>query len=114
MQFSKLEKMYRVVRITGAQDNILGVVFSEKEGEKINLIEWKTKESATIKTSGEQVLDQVVSGLKKANEELGKNYQLSEIHFLPSDSAKNSVYEFLIQELIKHYDTGSEFREIAS
>jgi len=114
MRFSKTENMYRVSRITGSQDNILGIVFSENKKETIDLIEWEIKEGANIKATSEQVLEQVLSGLKKANEELGKNYQLSEIHFLPSDSASNSVYEFLIQELVKHYDTGSEFLEIAS
>lgn len=111
--------MYRVTRITGSQDNILGIAFSENEAsennkEKIELIEWEAKEGAAIMATGEQVLEQVLAGLKKANEELGKNYQLSEIHFLPSDNASGSIYEFLIQALVKHYDTGSDFLEIAS
>ena len=114
MQFTKLEKMFRVSRITGTQDNILGIVFSENKNETINVIEWKTKKGATIKTTAPQVLEQVEFGLKKANEELGKNYQLSEIHFLPSESASNSVYEFLIQALVQRYDSDGEFRDLKS
>jgi len=112
MQFSKLGNMYRVARMTGSQDNILGVVFCDNKAEKINLIEWQIKEGATINASGEQVLEQVQSGLKKANEALSTSYQLSEIHFLPSDSAANAAYEFLTQALIKHYHTGCEFTVI--
>jgi len=91
MRYSKQGNMYRVSRITGSQDNILGIVFSDNNaaekdasknyGEKIELVEWDTKEGAAIKCSGEQVLEQVLSGLNKANEDLGKNYRISKIQY---------------------------------
>lgn len=112
MRFTKSNDVYKVIRITGAQDNILGVCFSETEQNNIDLVKWDVKRGAKIKASGNEVLKQVLSGLKLVNEDLRKNYHLSKIYFLPSDSASNSVYEFLIQALIKQFDSGSEFVEV--
>jgi hypothetical protein len=112
MRFTKSNDVYKVIRITGAQDNILGICFSANEERNIELVEWNVKRGAKIKASGDQVLGQVLSGLKSVNEDLGKNYHLSKIYFLPSDSASNSVYEFLIKELIKQFDSGNEFLEV--
>ena len=46
-------------------------MFSESDENNIDLIEWDVKRGAKIKTSGSQVLEQVLSGLKSANEDLG-------------------------------------------
>jgi len=110
MRFTKSNDVYKVIRITGAQDNILGVCFSDKECE-IELIAWDAKRGAKIRSSGDEVLEQVLSGLKWINESLGENYFLSKIYFLPSDSSSNSVYELLIKKLISHFDSGNEFVE---
>jgi hypothetical protein len=111
MQFVKDGDIYKVARITGSQDNILGVSFSEQET-AIEVVEWDVKKGAKVRSSSTQVLDQALSGLKLVNDYLGKRYYLSKIYFLPSDSASNSVYEFLIQELIKHFDSGNAFVEV--
>ena len=113
MQFTKLDNMYLISRTTGSQDNILGVCFSEKNSsdiEEIEVIEWDINEDEKIQTSRDQVLKQVVSGLKKANHSLGTSYRLSKIYFLPSDSASGLVYKLLIKRLIKHYHNGEEFQ----
>lgn len=111
MQFVKNGDVYKIARITGSQDNILGVCFSDAECD-IELVEWDVKNGAVVKTSGSQVLEQVLSGLKSVNGEIGKTYYLSKIYFLPSDRSSNSVYEFLIQELVKQLDSGGEFVEV--
>lgn len=111
MRFTKSNDVYKVIRITGAQDNILGVCFSDEEC-KTELVTWDVKRGAKVKASGDQVLEQVLSGLKLMNEDLGKTYYLSKIYFLPSDSSSNSVYEFLIKELIGRFDSGNEFVEV--
>lgn len=111
MQFVKDGDVYKVARMTGSQDNILGVSFSEQET-AVEVVEWDIKKGAKVKSSSAQVVDQVLSGLKLVNDDLGKRYHLSKIYFLPSDSASNSVYEFLIQELIKYFDSGNEFVEV--
>ena len=37
---------------------------------------------------------------------------MSKIYYVPVDNPSNSVYEFLIQELIKHLHSGQVFDEV--
>ena len=108
MRFIKDNDVYKVARITGTQDNILGVSFTESEA-NVQVIKWDIKEGSVRKASSEEVLKQVVDGLREINEELGKNYKLSKIYFLPTDSPSNSVYKFLIAEIVKRVDSKGEF-----
>lgn len=60
MQFFKTNDIYIIIRITGSQDNILGVSFNEGEGEgDIEIIEWSFKNIDRRKdlTSKEEVLE---------------------------------------------------------
>jgi len=108
MRFIKDNEVYKVARITGTQDNILGVRFTESDV-YTQVVEWDTKEGSVRKASSEEVLEQVLDGLREVNEGLGKNYKLSKIYFLPTDSASNSVYKFLIAEIVKRLDSKGEF-----
>ena len=65
-----------------------------------------------IRTSKEEVLQQVLSGLKLVNKSLGTNYKLSKIYFSPFDSSRNRVYSGLIGALIRHSHSGNEFIEV--
>lgn len=42
MRFSKTDNIYKIIRITGSQDNILGVAFDDKNksDNNIEVIEW--------------------------------------------------------------------------
>jgi hypothetical protein len=110
MRFTKKGDIYRIVRLTGSQDNILGVSFGATD--QIKVVEWPIKPGEKIITSKEEVLNQVISGLQSVNESLGTNYTLSTIYFLSSDRASNSVYKLLICNLIRHYHNGNEFKKI--
>lgn len=112
MQFYKKNNIYTITRITGSQNNILGVCFSENSSSDIKVIQWNLEDDGKIQTSGDQVLEQVLLGLKEANQSLGTSYRLSKIYFLPSDSAANLVYGLLIKRLIRHYHSGNEFKEL--
>ena len=116
MGFFKKDNIYRITRITGSQDNILGVAFDDKDrsDNNIEVIEWNFPniDKSRIRTSKEEVLEQVVSGLESVNQSLGTNYKLSKIYFSPFDSGTNSVYKLLICKLIRHYHTGNEFKEV--
>lgn len=105
MIFSKTGNIYIVSRVTGSQDNILGVCFSKNNDSDIEVIQWNGQNDGKSQTSKEEVLKQVISGLKEVNKSLGTNYTLSKIYFLPLESAAYSVYEFLIAQLIRHYHT---------
>ena len=106
MRFIKTNEIYKIVRITGNSDNILGVCFTQKNNELLEIIEWDLKNTETIKTSRSEIQLQVLSGLRLVNQYLNTNYRVSKIDYVPVDSPNNSIYEFLIQELIKHLHRG--------
>ena len=111
MRFSKTNNIYKIIRITGSQDNILGISFGEDD---IEVIEWDfpNLDKSRIRTSKEEVLEQVLSGLESVNQSLGTNYKLSQIYFSPFDISKNRIYSGLIAVLIRHYHSGNEFEEV--
>lgn len=112
MQFTKKNNIYQISRITGSQDNILGVYFSENNSNDVEVIEWDLSFAKDKKrqTSADLVLDQVLSGLNQANEFLATSYKLSKIYFVPAESADGFIYRSLVIQLIKHYHEGKEFK----
>jgi hypothetical protein len=116
MGFFLKDNIYKVIRITGSQDNILGVAFADKDRSDNNMevIKWDFPniDKSRIRTSKEEVLKQVLSGLESINQSLGTNYELSKIYFSPFDSEANSVYKLLICKLIRHSHNGKDFKEI--
>uniref|UniRef100_UPI004056D8EA hypothetical protein n=1 Tax=Candidatus Electrothrix sp. TaxID=2170559 RepID=UPI004056D8EA len=116
MRFSKTNNIYKIIRITGSQDNILGVAFDNKNNSdnNIEVIEWDFPNIAKsrIGTSKEEVLEQVIAGLESVNQSLGTNYKLSKIYFTPFDSSKDRIYSALTAVLIRHYHSGNEFEEV--
>lgn len=111
MRFSKTNNIYKIIRITGSQDNILGISFGEDD---IEVIEWNFNNinKSRIRTSKEEVLEQVLSGLESVNQSLGTNYKLSQIYFSPFDISTNRIYSGLIAALIRDYHSGNEFKEV--
>lgn len=118
MQYIKSGNIYIVTRITGSNDNILGVCFSENDENNIDVIEWhpsiRKGYMPNFQTSKDEVLEQVLRGLKIMNESLETNYKLSKIYFLPEENGSWSIYEGLVARLIVHYHKGNEFRESSS
>ena len=116
MRFLKKGNIYMVTRVTGNQNNILGISFAEKNSDEntIEVIEWSFPkiDSSIIRTSKDEVLTQVLSGLNPLNEVLETNYQLSKIYYLPSEHGSNWIYQTLIRQLIKYYRSVNEFGEI--
>ena len=116
MRFSKTDNIYKIIRITGSQDNILGVAFDDKNNSdnNIEVIEWDFPniDKSRIRTSKEEVLEQVLFGLESVNQSLGTNYKLSKIYFSPFDIPTNRIYSGLIATLIRHYHSGNEFKEV--
>lgn len=111
MRFSKTDNIYKIIRITGSQDNILGISFGEDD---VEVIEWNFNNSdrSRIRTSKEEVLEQVLFGLESVNKSLGTNYKLSKIYFSPFDISTNRIYSGLIAALIRHYHSENEFKEV--
>ncbi len=116
MGFSKSNNIYKVIQMTGNRDNILGISFAEKNSseDSIEVVEWNFPNSdrSRIRTSKEEVLKQVLSGLNLMNESLGIDYQLSKIYYVPSEDGSNLMYQSLTQRLLFHYHSGNEFKEV--
>lgn len=116
MRFSKTGNIYKVIRETGSQNNILGISFVEPNSSEANLevIEWDLPDIKAdgIPGSKETVTEQVFSGLDTINKRLGTDYKVSKIYFVPADGASDSVYDLLIRNLINHYHSGNEFKEV--
>lgn len=116
MRYSKTNDIYKIIRITGSQDNILGIVFGTPTNKKdnIEILEWNFSNSnGDIKrTSKEDVAKEVLFGLDRVNEALRANYVISKIYFSPFDKSDGRVYSYLTIALIKHYHEGKEFIEV--
>ena len=112
MRFTKKDGIYRIILLSGAQDNILGVSFDESNSNKIEILQWPVEKGYKIQTSKEEVLEQVLSGLESVNKSLDTSYKLSQIYYVPSSDGPSSIYQSLIRTLIIHYHSGNEFKEV--
>lgn len=108
MQFIKDNDLYKVARITGPTHNFLAIRLAE-ENCSTEIKALPIKQGDVERIDSQSVLVQVLRGLDAINLELGAEYQVSEVQFIPSDSDSSSVYELLIRELIKRIDSNGEF-----
>jgi hypothetical protein len=108
MQFVVDDGVYKVARITGPQHNLLGIRLADSAG-KMRVISLPVKNGGAARIDGENVARQVKSGLLKANNELCKEYYISEVRFVSTDTYSSEMYELLTIELIKRIDCGGEF-----
>ena len=92
MKFTTINDIYKIVRITGGYDNILGICFTQKNNELLAIIEWDLKNIETIKTSRSEIQSQVVSGLRLVNQYLNTNYRVSKIYYIPVNNPSNYIY----------------------
>ena len=116
MRFTKKDNIYTIARMTGNRDNILGISLSNTDSteDKIEVIQWifPKIDSSTIRTSKEEVLNQVLTGFNWINKSYGTSYKLSKICYVPSENGSGSIYSLLTQYLLEHYHEGKEFKEV--
>lgn len=114
MGFTKKDNIYKITRMTGNQDSFLGISFAENIEQNPEAIEVQIRNPKKNKNppSKDEVLKQVLAGLKSVNQSLGTNYKLSQIYYVPSSDGPSSMYQSLIRTLIIHYHTGNEFKEV--
>ena len=88
--------------MTGNHDSFLGISFAEKIEQNPEIIEVQIRNPKNNKNqpSKDEVLKQVLAGLKSANQSLGTNYKLSQIYYVPSSDGPSSIYQSLIRTLI--------------
>lgn len=78
----------------------MGIYFGEDD---IEVIEWNFNyfDKSRIRTSEEEVLEQVFPRLESVNQFIGTNYKLSQICFSPFDIPTNHIYYDLIETLTR-------------
>ena len=114
MGFTKKDNIYKITRMTGNHDSFLGISFAENIEQNPEIIEVQIRnpKKNNIQPSKEEVLKQVLDGLKFVNQSLGTNYKLSQIYYVPSSDGPVTIYQSLIHRLIIHYHNGNEFKEV--
>ena len=102
IRFSKTDNIYKIIRITNSQDNILGIYFGE---DYVKVIEWNFNNSYRnrIRTSKEEVLEQLLFGLESVSKSLETNYKLSKIYFSSFDILTNWTYSGLIIRFLRWF-----------
>lgn len=111
MQFTKKDDIFMISRITGSQDNILGISFGNNNSTNIEVMSWNLKDEGKIQTSIDEILNDVSLGLKEINQSLRTSYTISKIYYVPSESSRGAIYKFLTKTLIMHYHNGNEFKQ---
>ncbi|SHO55708.1 hypothetical protein VQ7734_01454 [Vibrio quintilis] len=108
MQFSFNSGLYKATRIAGRSHNFLAIRLSDlKQDTKVTALPVLPNEELRIEA--QDVLEQVRSGLLLINEEAGKNYYISEIQYIPSDTHSPDIYQTLAIELLQRIHLGAVF-----
>lgn len=112
--FFKEDNIYKITRMAGNYNSFLGISFAEKIEQNPEIIEVQVRNPKKNKNqpSKDEVLKQVLAGLKSVNQSLGTNYKLSQIYYAPSSDGPSSIYQSLIRRLIIHYHSVNEFEEV--
>ncbi len=108
MQFIKDKDLYKVARITGPTHNFLAIRLPDTKC-VTQLTPLPIKPGDVERLDGTKILAQVLSGLDEVNQEFGKEYFVSEVQFVPSDTKPLSAYAFLVREIIKRIESNNEF-----
>lgn len=108
MQFVKDNDLYKVARLTGPTHNLLAVRLSVAKC-RTEVTALPVRPGDLKRLDGQKILSQVLAGLDSVNTELGKEYFLSEVQYVPSDTESPFVYKFLIRALVTRIDAGGKF-----
>lgn len=108
MQFVLDNGVYKVARITGPSHNFLGIRLSDDK-RKMKVLSLQSDCCKILRINEEEVVNQVSLGLARINENLSKQYFISEVQFVASDTYSSDVYELLTMELISRIDGGGYF-----
>jgi len=111
MQYVFDGELYKIIKITGPQHNMLALGFGESLA-AIEVKDLKKSKDNVINIFPLQVRNQVLRGLNEINEELGTNYKVVKIQFVSSDSPSETIYVELSKEIVKRLNAGEKFTRI--
>ena len=95
MGFTKKDNIYKITRMTSNHDSFLGISFAENMDQNPEVIEVQIRNPKKNKNkpSKDEVLKQVLAGLKSVNQSLRTNYKLSQIYYVPFLDGPSSIYQ---------------------
>jgi len=99
MQYLFDGEFHKVIRITGLKHNLLGIAFTNEKGKTIEVEALKKMNDKRGTIDPKVVKEQVILGITEANIELGVNYKIRKIQFVPTDTPPISVYRDLAKEI---------------
>ncbi|HEX8955327.1 MAG TPA: hypothetical protein VF798_03580 [Burkholderiaceae bacterium] len=109
MQFIDDAPLFRVVRITGPEHNLLGIQFSAMPLDGPPAVEALDADSGELKElQAEDVAIQVRQGLALAAKEFGHEYHVEKIQFVTTDSMPATIYCALALELVRRMEQVSQ------
>ncbi len=108
MQFLYDGSFYKAVKVSGPKHNLLAISLGSN-CKAPEIIELSSKEKGSQRLDSDEVLSQVVFGLEQVNQELGTNYMVEAIQYVPSDTPSKQVYIELTQLIIKKIHEGGDF-----
>jgi hypothetical protein len=102
MQFIDTDPLYKIVRVTGPQHNLLGLQLSHEPvagDPEIEALDQATgKPGALI---GREVAAQVMLGVAEASAELQRTYHVDKIQYVSTDTPPVTVYRQLALEILR-------------
>jgi hypothetical protein len=101
MQFIQDNEWYKAVRITGPSHNLLGLAFDAEVSSQVAVEVLPTSAHEVARIAGEDVLENVLQGIIEANRELGTQYQVSKIQFVPTDTPPVEIYRQLAKSIVE-------------
>ena len=107
MRYSLKADVYRVVRVTGPQHNLLGLSFSKSAPERVALERLSGPSNGAI--DEEELVRAVLSGVAKANAAVGANYYVSRVQYVPTDTPAAGIYSDLAQLIVERIASGRQF-----
>ena len=116
-QLTRTGNTLKVTRITGSQDNFLGIVLGNKKV-SVNQIEIKEidlNDSRAVEYSNDatkqEILKQVLEGLIEINNKMGTDFHIKQILFVKDEDKSENIYKNLVMALIQRYASNGVFTE---
>lgn len=107
MQFVYDGQFYKAVKISGPKHNLLSISLGKSEQTTITALKQGLDYRQLV--DEDDVLSQVTSGIEQLNAELGTDYFVEKIQFVPSDTPSQTVYNELVKAIVTRVHEGKEF-----
>lgn len=107
MRVSRQGNVFRIVRITGPQHNLLGLEFGKNSlVPEIEVLPAVDHRHSKYSPDVESIRQHVLEGVREANEEAKMNVSVIRMQIVEDDSGPPEVYRHLAKELVLRASRG--------